>query len=170
MSEEIREREISREEELRAAAEAERRRTEVRPVQQPRRRRGYRSLFWPVVLIAAGVLWLLSNLGIMTAENWSVLVQLWPILLIAAGLDMIVGRFSAVLGKTVTYVPADPEVYLGILKKVLPNEWHANAVSLLFREIAAGAAAHVTDTFAKLMGRPPISLDQFVRDHINAFR
>lgn len=79
-------------------------------------------------------------------------------------------RFSAVLGKTVTYVPADPEVYLGILKKVLPNEWHANAVSLLFREIAAGAAAHVTDTFQKLMGRPPVSLDQFVRDHINVFR
>lgn len=125
MSEEIREREISREEELRAAAEAERRRTEVRPVQQPRRRRGYRSLFWPVVLIAAGVLWLLSNLGIMTAENWSVLVQLWPILLIAAGLDMIVGRFSAVLGSLIGVAAVGLIVVLALIGPSLG--WAGNA-------------------------------------------
>jgi uncharacterized protein YbjT (DUF2867 family) len=80
-------------------------------------------------------------------------------------------RFSEVLGTTITYIPADPEVYLGILKRVLPNEWHANAVSMLFREIAEGVAPpHVTDTFRKLTGREPISLAQFVRDHIGAFR
>lgn len=79
-------------------------------------------------------------------------------------------RFSEVLGTKITYVPADPEVYLGILKKVLPNEWHANAVSILFREIAEGAAPHTTDTFRKLMGRAPTSLAQFVRDHIAAFQ
>jgi uncharacterized protein YbjT (DUF2867 family) len=80
-------------------------------------------------------------------------------------------RFSEVLGTKITYVPADPAVYLAILKKVLPNEWHANAVSALFREIAEGVAPpHVTDTFRKLTGREPISLAQFVRDHIGAFR
>lgn len=79
-------------------------------------------------------------------------------------------RFSDVLGTKITYVPADPAVYLGILKKVLPNEWHANAVSILFGEIAAGGAAHITDNFKRVMGREPISLAQFVRDHIGAFR
>jgi uncharacterized protein YbjT (DUF2867 family) len=78
-------------------------------------------------------------------------------------------RFSEVLGTTIRYIPADPQAYLGILKKVLP-EWHANAVSQLFREIAAGAMPHTTDTFRRLMGREPISLTQFVRDHAAAFR
>jgi uncharacterized protein YbjT (DUF2867 family) len=78
-------------------------------------------------------------------------------------------RFTEVLGTKISYIPADQMVYLGILKRVLPNEWHANAVSELFREIAEGAAPHTTDTFQKLMGRPPISLLQFIRDHRAAF-
>jgi uncharacterized protein YbjT (DUF2867 family) len=79
-------------------------------------------------------------------------------------------RFSEVLGTKISYVPADPAAYLEILKRVLPNEWHANAVSELFREIAAGGLKYKTDTFRKLMGREPISLAQFVRDHIALFR
>jgi uncharacterized protein YbjT (DUF2867 family) len=82
----------------------------------------------------------------------------------------VAARFTEVLGTKVSYVPGDPAAYLEILKKVLPNEWHANAVSQLFREIAEGSAAHVTDTFRRLMGREPISLAQFIRDHIGAFR
>lgn len=79
-------------------------------------------------------------------------------------------RFSEVLGTKITYIPADPAAYLEILKRVLPNEWHANAVSELFGEIAAGGLKHKTDTFRKLMGREPISVTQFIRDHIAAFR
>jgi uncharacterized protein YbjT (DUF2867 family) len=79
-------------------------------------------------------------------------------------------RFSEVLGKKITYVPADPAAYHEILKKVLPNEWHANAVAELFREIAEGGLKYKTDTFRKLMGREPISLSQFIRDHIALFR
>lgn len=77
-------------------------------------------------------------------------------------------RFSEVLGTKITYIPADPVAYLAILKKVL-TEWHANAVSQLFGEIAGGVTPHVTDTFQKLVGRPPISLTQFIRDHRGAF-
>ncbi len=81
------------------------------------------------------------------------------------------GRFSEVLGTTISYVPADPEAYLALLKRVLPNEWHANAVSALFREIAASVVLpHVTDTVRKLTGREPVSLARFVHDHIGAFR
>jgi len=80
-------------------------------------------------------------------------------------------RFSEVLGTQIRYVPADPEVYLAILKRVLPSEWHANAVSTLFGEIAEGAVLpHATDTVRQLLGREPISLAQFIRDHIEAFR
>ena len=62
------------------------------------RRRGYRSLFWPLLLIGIGSVWLLVNIGIFNAENIAVLVRLWPLLLIAAGLDLLFGRNSPTLG------------------------------------------------------------------------
>ncbi|MCC7329574.1 MAG: SDR family oxidoreductase [Gammaproteobacteria bacterium] len=78
---------------------------------------------------------------------------------------------SGVLGTTITYVAADPQAYLGILRRVLPNEWHANAVSALFREIAEGVVpSRVTDTVRKVTGRGPFTLAQFLREHIAAFR
>ncbi len=52
----------------------------------------YRSLFWPVILVGVGVIWLLSNLGYVTPANLSEIWRLWPLLLIAAGLDMLLGR------------------------------------------------------------------------------
>lgn len=56
-------------------------------------RRHYRGGFvWPVVLIGAGVVFLLSNLGIISSEVWITLLRLWPLLLIAVGLDLLVGR------------------------------------------------------------------------------
>lgn len=60
--------------------------------------RGYRSLFWPIVLISIGVVWLLANAGLFGFENLMVLFQLWPIILIAIGLDLLVGRASAAIG------------------------------------------------------------------------
>jgi hypothetical protein len=61
-------------------------------------RQGYRSLFWPVVLIAAGVIWLLYNAGIIGRENLVVLFRLWPLLLIGIGLDLLIGRQSQTVG------------------------------------------------------------------------
>ncbi len=60
--------------------------------------RGYRSLFWPLILIGVGVVWLLSNVGIITGANLVVLLRLWPLLLIAIGLDLLFGRRSPALG------------------------------------------------------------------------
>jgi hypothetical protein len=49
-------------------------------------------IFWPLVLVAGGVLWLLANFGVIAGENFFVLFRLWPVLLIAAGLDLLFGR------------------------------------------------------------------------------
>jgi hypothetical protein len=57
-----------------------------------------RSLFWPVVLIGVGVIWLLYNLDLITGANITGLFQLWPLLLIGAGLDLLFGRRYPVLG------------------------------------------------------------------------
>lgn len=62
------------------------------------RTRGYRSLFWPLLLIGVGLVWLLGNLGVISAANLSVLARLWPLFLIAIGLDLLIGRRSALLG------------------------------------------------------------------------
>lgn len=60
----------------------------------------YRSLFWPVVLIGVGIVWFLSNMGVLSLSiaNLAVLLRLWPIFLIVLGLDLLFGRRSPVLG------------------------------------------------------------------------
>jgi hypothetical protein len=52
----------------------------------------YRSIFWPLVLIAVGALWLLSNFNVISGSNLFALLRLWPLLLIAIGLDILFGR------------------------------------------------------------------------------
>ena len=59
----------------------------------PRRR--YPSVVWPVILITAGVLFLLSNFGYLDLD-FSELWRLWPLLLVLFGLDIIVGRRSVI--------------------------------------------------------------------------
>lgn len=63
------------------------RRGERKPAHPP-------QLFWPLLLIAAGVLLLLTNLGLLTGPAWGVLWRLWPLLLIALGVEVWVGRRS----------------------------------------------------------------------------
>jgi hypothetical protein len=58
-------------------------------------RRHYRGgLVWPVILIGAGVVFLLNNLNLLSWGVWDTLFRLWPVLLIAIGLDILIGRRS----------------------------------------------------------------------------
>ncbi len=59
---------------------------------RPYVRRRAPSLFWPVVLIGAGVVWLLSNMGMLTVNPWFVLARFWPVFLILAGIDILFSR------------------------------------------------------------------------------
>ena len=69
--------------------------TEPPPVE---RRPGRRlpSVFLPLVLIGAGVLLLLSNLGYLPWQSWNLLWRLWPLLLVGLGIDLLIGRRSLV--------------------------------------------------------------------------
>lgn len=138
------------ESEVRAAEERQRfveARRSRRDYREGRRR--YRSLFWPVVLIGAGVLWLLSNFGIITSENWSVLVRLWPVLLIAAGLDLLVGRFSAVLGSLIGLATVALVVVLVIIGPSLG--WAADT-SFFGVPITLGDVEIQSETFVEPVG------------------
>lgn len=78
-------------------------------------------------------------------------------------------RFTAVLGRKIEYVPMPMEQFRERMTNIL-EPWHLNAVCELFREIAEIGLDHTTDTFRRLMGREPISLRQFIQDHIALFR
>ncbi len=69
-----------------------------------RRRRPYRSLFWAIVLIGAGVIWLLFSADVLTGANARMLALLWPILLVGIGVDLLAGRRSLALSALVGVV------------------------------------------------------------------
>lgn len=52
----------------------------------------YRSFFWPALLILAGVVALLVNLGQIPLERLGDLLNLWPLILVVIGLELIVRR------------------------------------------------------------------------------
>ncbi len=67
-------------------------------LQEGRQHKNGRSLFGPVLLIAAGVYFLLRNLGIVAELNWAVALQLWPLLLIFLGINIIVQQVRRPFG------------------------------------------------------------------------
>ncbi len=82
-----------------------------RRLERPRRRR---SLFWPIVLVGVGVLWLLINLDIITTENLTVLIKLWPLLLILLGLELLFGRRLPAVGGLIGLLTVGAVIYLVI--------------------------------------------------------
>src|SRR5215472_15695632 len=52
----------------------------------------YRSFFWPAVLILAGVVALLVNIGAISGDRLYLLFDLWPLILIVIGLEIILRR------------------------------------------------------------------------------
>jgi hypothetical protein len=70
------------------------------------RRSGGTGLVGPILLIALGIFFLLSNLGIVTWSFWEAAARLWPIVLIALGLDLLVGRRSFLGSMLVVLVTA----------------------------------------------------------------
>lgn len=60
--------------------------------QRSRSRRS--GLFFPLLLVAFGILFLLVNLGVVGREIWRDVWRFWPVLLILLGLDLLGGRGS----------------------------------------------------------------------------
>ena len=51
-----------------------------------------RGVFWPLLLIALGLIFLLQNFGFITGVSWLALASLWPLLLVLIGLDIAFAR------------------------------------------------------------------------------
>jgi hypothetical protein len=49
-------------------------------------------LFWGIIVLFAGILWLLSNLGLIPSSIWYQLWRLWPILIILWGVSILFSK------------------------------------------------------------------------------
>ena len=54
--------------------------------------RSRRGVFWPLLLIALGLVFLLQNLGFISGVSWFAVASLWPLLLVLIGLDIAFAR------------------------------------------------------------------------------
>ena len=72
----------------------------------------FRLFFWPVILLGAGVIWLLSNLNIIPTENLWILFHLWPVLIIVAGLDVLFSRWFPLLGALLALLVMGGVIYI----------------------------------------------------------
>jgi len=53
---------------------------------------GDRSIFFPLLIIFAGVILLLSNLNLIPGNGWSLISRFWPIIFIFGGIDDLLNR------------------------------------------------------------------------------
>lgn len=64
------------------------------PFAHHERRQQRAPMLGPLLLILAGVVFLLNNLGVLPWSVWETLGRLWPLILIGMGLDLVFGRRS----------------------------------------------------------------------------
>ena len=120
------------------------------------------GLFWPLVIIGAGALLLLDNLGWLPAGWWAALRQLWPVLIILLGLDMLLGRRTPVRVSAVLLL-GGPQSVEEI--RTVNDRWHdviyrASGSPRLYAMINSVIAASPSDSFS-IPGRGELS----VREH-----
>lgn len=55
-------------------------------------RRRFPNLFWPIIFIGVGALYLMANLDLIEAVDFRQIWRLWPVFLVIAGINMLFGR------------------------------------------------------------------------------
>jgi hypothetical protein len=103
------------------------------------------DLFWPIILIGAGVIFLLANLGVITGNPWPIIANLWPVILIVIGLDVLFGRRSllgGLVGAGLGLVLIAGLIFLLIAQPNLPGlNFGMGSASLQTRHIEAPLGA-----------------------------
>jgi uncharacterized protein YbjT (DUF2867 family) len=74
-------------------------------------------------------------------------------------------KLSSVLGRKIDYVDVPLSAAADGMRQSGMPEWDVRVVSELLGYFASGAAAAVTDTIPRLLGRSAISFEQFAIDH-----
>lgn len=84
--------------------------------------------------------------------------------------DEAAAKLSAVAGRAIRYVDLDPEAFRQGLIGAGVGADYAGLLVGLYEGVRQGWAAGVTDVVKQVLGREPISLDQYAADHRAAFR
>ena len=72
---------------------------------------------------------------------------------------------SQATGKEVRYEPLSEEAFQERMRQAGMPEAYLELMTNLYSAVRAGYTAEVTDTFERVMGRAPTSLERFARDH-----
>ena len=105
----------------------------------------YRSLFWPVLLIGLGVLWLLGSLNLIPALSWGMLGSLWPLILIIIGLDMLFTRRSPWMGGVIALLAVGLIAFLLVGAPALGLKTTPNVITERFTEPIGSAESATVD-------------------------
>jgi uncharacterized protein YbjT (DUF2867 family) len=84
--------------------------------------------------------------------------------------DEIAARISRITGQTVRYVDIPEEAQRKSMLDLGMPEWQVTALLELQQYYVTGKCGAVTDVLPKLLGRPPITLDQYLNDFKDRFR
>ncbi len=101
----------------------------------------YRSLFWPILLIGIGTLWLLANLEILPDLSWRFFLRLWPLILVVIGLDIIIGRRTPIVGALLALGTVAVLITLALLAPSLNLEPEVEFKTLSFSEPLEGVTS-----------------------------
>jgi hypothetical protein len=99
------------------------------------RQRG--SLVGPLILIGLGIIFLLSNLGLMTGDVWDTIARLWPLILVAIGLDGILRRGGLVgsvlmIGLGIVFLLSNYGLLLLNVWEIILNLWPILLIAIGF--------------------------------------
>jgi len=81
----------------------------------------------------------------------------------------IAATFSKVLGRQIEYVDVPPQAAREALMKVGVPAWNVEGILELMDLLRGGKTAGVFPTVQQITGKPPRTLERFVRDHASAF-
>lgn len=84
--------------------------------------------------------------------------------------DEIAARISRITGQTVSYVDIPEEAQRKSLLDLGMPEWQVTALLELQQYYVTGKCGAVTDVLPKLLGRPAITLDQYLNEFKDRFR
>ncbi|HEY1468887.1 MAG TPA: SDR family oxidoreductase [Candidatus Acidoferrum sp.] len=84
--------------------------------------------------------------------------------------EEIAARISRLTGQTVRYVDVPGEAQRKSMLELGMPEWQVTALLELQEYYATGKCGAVTEVLPKLLGRPPITLDQYLNEFKDSFR
>jgi len=101
----------------------------------------YRSIFWPVLLIGVGIIWLLGSLNLLPVPSLRLLLRLWPLALVFIGLYILIGRRSPIIGGLIGISFLVLVIALLFLAPTLGLEPEGELKTLQFSEPLGGATS-----------------------------